>query len=130
MIGIVSFAVAGIACLAYPFISDHVIPAYIFVMFGKLGAGSAFQLVMLWTTELFPTAVRGTAFGFSNVFGRIGGIIAPVISSIIPLWFMLLFGVISLVCCIISFFLNETRGMELEDHIDKAPSLNEELNEM
>lgn len=50
VIGIVSFGISGVACLVYPFISSHLVPAYIFVMFGKLGVGSAFQLVMLWTT--------------------------------------------------------------------------------
>ncbi len=115
LIGIASFSLSGISCLIYPFIASYMTPAYIFVMFGKLGVGSAFQLVMLWTTELFPTPVRGTAFGLSNIFGRIGGIIAPLISSVIPHWFMLLFGVFSLACAVVSCFLKETHGCELED---------------
>ena len=113
---IVSFAISGVACIVYPFISSHLVLGYFCVMFGKLGVGSAFQLVMLWTTEIFPTRVRGTAFGFCNIFGRIGGIVAPQISSLIPNYFMLLFGMISVLCCLISFFVKETHGIELEDN--------------
>lgn len=116
-IGIVSFAIAGVACLLYPFLADSQSAAYILVMLGKLGVGSAFQLVMLWTTELFPTPVRGTAFGLSNVFGRIGGILAPLASSVLPTWFMLIFGVFSLLCCVVTFFLKDTSSTELEDNV-------------
>ena len=40
--------------------------------FGKCGAASAFQLAYIYPTELFPTAVRTSAFGVANVAGRPG----------------------------------------------------------
>jgi hypothetical protein len=44
---------------------------------GKFGASGAFAIVYLYTAELFPTAIRGTATGLCSMMARIGGIAAP-----------------------------------------------------
>ncbi len=44
---------------------------------GKFGASGAFSIVYLYTAEIFPTAIRGTATGLCSMMARIGGIAAP-----------------------------------------------------
>ncbi len=114
---IVSFALTGISLFLYPFLSYNLGVAYVLVMVGKFGISSSFNLIIIWTVELFPTQVKGTAFAICNVFGRVGGIVAPLISAALPKWFMLLFGSLSLMCCVVSIFLKETKGAEIQDNV-------------
>uniref|UniRef100_H2YS25 Major facilitator superfamily (MFS) profile domain-containing protein n=1 Tax=Ciona savignyi TaxID=51511 RepID=H2YS25_CIOSA len=46
-------------------------------MLSKLTVGVSFSVLYLYPAELFPTNLRQTTFGFCNMFGRIGGLIAP-----------------------------------------------------
>ena len=44
---------------------------------GKFGASSSFSVIYLWSSELYPSEIRGTAMGMCSLFGRLGGIAAP-----------------------------------------------------
>ena len=46
---------------------------------GKMGSSGAFAIAYVYTAEMYPTVVRGTALGLSSLAGRIGGIIAPLV---------------------------------------------------
>ncbi len=78
---IVLYAVTIVCCILYQILmeelSDMVI--MILVLIAKLGITASFAMVYLVTSELFPTAYRGTTFGITNIFGRIGGILAPLV---------------------------------------------------
>ena len=50
-------------------------------MIGKLAIAGAFQLMYLYICELLPTEVRAQAIGTSNIFSRIGSILAPFITD-------------------------------------------------
>ena len=52
-------------------------------MTGKCGAAAAFNTVFNYTAELYPTVVRSTGLGLSAMAGRIGGIAAPMVNSIL-----------------------------------------------
>ena len=45
-----------------------------------MGASGAFAIIYVYTAEMFPTVVRGTALGLCSLAGRIGGVIAPLVS--------------------------------------------------
>jgi len=45
----------------------------------------AFALMWVLPVELYPTTVVGAGLGFANVCGRLGGMIAPVVTSGLPL---------------------------------------------
>ena len=47
------------------------------LILGKFGAAAAFALIYLYTAELYPTEIRGTALGLCCMFARIGGFLAP-----------------------------------------------------
>lgn len=47
---------------------------------------SMFNAVLYgWTPEAFPAPIRGTASGLASFFGRVGGIVSPIIAqSLLP----------------------------------------------
>ena len=51
---------------------------------GKMGAAGAYSIIYIYTSEMYPTVVRGTGLGISSVAGRVGCILAPVVSMNIP----------------------------------------------
>ena len=55
-----------------------------------------------YSIEVYPTLVRGVAFGVNLTFGNAGSIIAPLILEYLDNWvFLTVFGVV----CIMNFFL-------------------------
>ncbi|AWC30684.1 MFS transporter [Bacillus cytotoxicus] len=70
----------GTACSAYIFgIADSVtilVVAGMFLSFFNLGAWGA---LYAYTPEQYPTAIRGTGAGMAAAFGRIGGILGPLV---------------------------------------------------
>ena len=93
--------------------------ALIFAIFGVSGV---LPVLNAYSTELFPTDVRGDAFGWANnILGRIGYVLAPGLVGLSAVWIGLgnamaismIFPLIALV--IILTTLPETSGRELED---------------
>ena len=44
---------------------------------GKFGSTAVFGLLYLYTAELYPTEIRGTALGLCCMMSRFGGFSAP-----------------------------------------------------
>ncbi|HYQ03645.1 MAG TPA: MFS transporter [Polyangiaceae bacterium] len=92
------------------------------LVFAVLGVNTVLTVLNAFTTELFPTRYRGSAFAWSNnLIGRVGYCLSPVaVGALIPRfgWGMTLaattaFPLVALV--LIWIFLPETRGRELEE---------------
>jgi len=49
----------------------------LFIMVGKMGTSSTFNLVYLSNSDLFPTLFSATAMGICNFFARLSTIAAP-----------------------------------------------------
>ena len=84
----------------------------------KIGIICAWNVVLIFCVELFPTAVRNLAFGYCNTLTRIGGLIGPVLFPKNPALLyvaMLWLGVITMLCDILVLLLPETKGAPLED---------------
>ena len=71
----------------------------------------AFSTVYVWGAELFPTDVRAFAYGFSNLFARAGGMLAPVLAAASGA--NAIFAALALLGCAVSLQLVETRGVSL-----------------
>ena len=87
---------------------------------GKLFITSGVIIMFYYSTELFPTQVRGNALGLASMFSQLGGILSP--------WFMRLdsgvalslIGSMIIIMGFLSFLLPETQGMPFLMSIEEA----------
>lgn len=89
---------------------DSVYIKYFLVFALKFGSASAFCIIYVVTTELYPTEIRGLAFGLSNTFGRIGGILSTLMIQSGPDIYLTISLLLSIVCIAFSLLLKETKG--------------------
>lgn len=54
------------------------------VLVGKLGSSGAFSTAFVYTAELFPTEIRGSAVGGCSMVGRVGSMAAPQLALFLP----------------------------------------------
>lgn len=52
-------------------------------MVGKIFVTAAWQIIIIWQGELFPTTHRGTLQGLTSVIGRVGLVIAPLLLDLV-----------------------------------------------
>jgi len=94
-----------------------------FALVGRFGISGSFNVVYLYTTELFPTIVRSAALGSCSMIGRIGSISAPqvlflrVISPELPSIVLALFAFLAVLTCTL---VPETHGLILEESLEGA----------
>ncbi|XP_020256639.1 organic cation/carnitine transporter 2-like [Asparagus officinalis] len=85
-------------------------------------AVSVFNVLMIYTMELFPTSVRNSAVSLVRQALVLGGVFAPYIVAEGRKWRFLSFGVFGLAvgCCgMFAAFLPETRGSGMRDTIEE-----------
>ena len=117
---------AGVCCLAsgnlilYP---DLWALRTAFSLVGKFSAAMSFGVCYLFTAELYPTPLRGTAIGSCSTMARIGGIFALSIASLSAVWRplpMTIFGVIGVTAGLLAFIFPETTGKKLPETMEEA----------
>ena len=69
----------GVCLIVSQFVQQYFIVNYTLVNFAKLINAVAFGGIFNFTTELFPTHLRSTMLGMASAFGRLGGMLAPLI---------------------------------------------------
>lgn len=57
-------------------------------MLGKIFVTAAWQVIIVWQGELFPTTHRVTLTSLTSIIGRIGTIIAPLLLDLVRTWEM------------------------------------------
>jgi putative MFS transporter len=115
---IFTLAVVGIFC---SYTLHGRVPLTIALTFGIFGAGAVLPVLNAYTAELFPTALRGDAFAWSNnLIGRIGYTLSPPLVGVIAertgwgaaVRVTAIFPIAALV--LILWLLPETRAKELD----------------
>ncbi|KAL1512254.1 hypothetical protein AB1Y20_005516 [Prymnesium parvum] len=109
-----SFALCGVCLLlmvvvrATADVQDDasVLSALSFV--GKCGAASAFSIVYIYPTELFPTRIRSSALGVANIGGRIAAVLSPLAANVAPFTLELALGSLAMVSAVLTLALPET----------------------
>ena len=80
----VSLFIGGLACLATGLVPEE--PATYQVvcsLIGKFFTSYILGSVYSYSSELFPTNSRSAAVGLCSTFGRIGGILAPIVANLV-----------------------------------------------
>jgi len=52
-------------------------------MIGKAAITYSYNLIYLYTPELYPTVIRGAGVGVGSMTARIGGVVAPLIADLV-----------------------------------------------
>ncbi|XP_075043564.1 solute carrier family 22 member 6-B-like [Mixophyes fleayi] len=107
--------------LAIP--SDFILLEMAATVLAKGFLGSSIVCAYLYTSELFPTVLRQTGMGFTNMMMRLGAVVAPVVMmtkvyvSFLPL---VIFGVVPIICGLPILWLPETRNTPLLDTVEEV----------
>ncbi|KAI1709884.1 sugar transporter domain-containing protein [Ditylenchus destructor] len=91
----------------------------IFMLAGKACIQSAFNILYIFTSELYPTIIRNSAVGTCSMVARIGagasGYIAILSDVTLPTVPMAIFCIFSLFAGVMIYFLPETRDLPLPE---------------
>nr|GMC47301.1 organic cation/carnitine transporter 3-like [Ipomoea batatas] len=88
-------------------------------------ACTAFNILLIYTLELFPTCVRNSAVAMARQAMVVGGAISPLLVALgreNRFYSYGVFGLASVVCCLFLVSLPETLGRDLCDTIDEEES--------
>lgn len=108
----------GTGFILYEMISSHKIKT-ILIFITSFGFSATFNVIYIYSPEIFPTSVRSTVMGFLYLLSRFGALIVPSVSAFVP-HSPLLFGVLAIVSSYLCFQLTETLGREMEDDMPEV----------
>ncbi|XP_035233011.1 organic cation transporter protein-like isoform X1 [Stegodyphus dumicola] len=95
-----------------------------FAMAGKFFNAASFDIVFIFTAEIFPTVVRNVGLGSSSSCARIGAMGAPFIRQLgdvtHPLVPLLVPGALSIISGLLLLLLPETKGEKLPDTLEEG----------
>ncbi|XP_062053803.1 organic anion transporter 3 isoform X2 [Lepus europaeus] len=113
---------AGAAILSLIFVPmDMSLLRTILAVFGKGCLSGSFSCLFLYTSELFPTVIRQTGMGVSNVWARVGSMISPLVKitgEIQPFIPNIIYGTVALLGGSAALFLPETLNKPLPETLE------------
>ncbi|XP_047631416.1 organic anion transporter 3 isoform X2 [Phacochoerus africanus] len=93
----------------------------VLAVFGKGCLSGSFSCLFLYTSELYPTVIRQTGMGASNLWARVGSMTAPLVKitgELQPFIPNIIFGTIALLGGSAALFLPETLNRALPETIE------------
>ncbi|XP_073955103.1 organic cation transporter protein-like isoform X1 [Choristoneura fumiferana] len=118
------FISCGIFITAQAFAPDSIswLKVTLFLL-GKLGTALCFTGIYTYSLELFPTSVRGSLFGFCNMFARIGSMLSPLTPLLATQLMVLpsiLFASTAFTAALLLSFTPETKTLPMFDTIQEV----------
>ncbi|XP_078079769.1 solute carrier family 22 member 15 isoform X2 [Mustelus asterias] len=119
---------AGVACISTMFLPKHLdfgmgflLNVTSFALCGKLAVSAAFNIVYVFTAELYPTVIRNAGLGICSMSCRIGGILAPFVPSLRslnPSMPFIVFGIAGMSGGFLGLLLPETLNKPIAESIE------------
>lgn len=114
-------AVCLLSILAIP--ADHTLTIVIVALTGRFALSAVYSIVILYTSELFPTTTRNSAVGSSSAMSHVGSVASPYVADLLGAisWWApsTLCGFCALLSGLLCLMLPETRGRALADTVDE-----------
>ena len=110
----ISSIFSGICFITFDFFQTGVLKTTL-LFFASLGISSIYNVLFIYSPEVFPTSVRSTTNGFFFIASRLGGMMCPYMINFF--WRPpVIFGIIAVVAGLVISTLEETLGKELMDN--------------
>lgn len=114
-----SFLTTTIAMATIIFVEHGHWLCTIIALTGLAATCTAFAVLYVYVSELFPTPLRNMAYGLSSAGAKVGAMVAPYVALLSPQWIpSLVFAVVPIVAVVFCIVLPETKGQRLKDSID------------
>ncbi|KAL6650072.1 hypothetical protein ACP70R_014296 [Stipagrostis hirtigluma subsp. patula] len=123
----VAAAACSLACVAIP--QDSTAARMAAELLSFFATCTAYDVILIYSIELFPTAVRNSAVGLVRQAMVLGGVVAPVLIAFGQEWSFWSFGVFGLAIGCSGLFaacLPETNGRTMSDTMEEEEERNQE----
>ena len=116
--------VGGICFLLFSLVKISIL-SYISIYFATLGIASTFNVIFIYTPELFPTPIRAKVFSYCFLISRIGAMTVGPITKLFGVFTTdMLFSAIAFFCGVVVTNMKETLGKPLENSIPEMDIYN------
>lgn len=86
----------------------------VLVFGGRLGICPCYSLTFISSNELFPAKIKSSLFAFCNIIARGLCMFAPLVAEMEDPKPFVIFGVMSLICCFATQFLDYTQDIHIK----------------
>ena len=115
--------ISGIGMIIFT-LSDSIIINYLCIYLATMGIASSFNVLFIYTPELYPTPIRGTICGYTYLLSRFGAmVVSPITTNFGIFTTNILFSIFAISSGIIISKMPETLGKELLNEIPELEGI-------